>query len=185
MYSYVKSEWGYNIVLSAKEGTNASRGVMILINNNFACDTGQILTDPDGNFIIMELTILTKRITLVSIYGPNEDKPNFYKNPKQKIQEFGNENVIICGDWNIVLNPDVDTENYLHINNPRARTEFLKFIEEDNFIDVYRNLHDKKGFTWRKLNPVKKQARLDFFLVSEESFKFVYKSVRQLCGIRL
>ena len=29
IYSYVKSESGYNIVLSAKEGTNASRGVMI------------------------------------------------------------------------------------------------------------------------------------------------------------
>ena len=60
----------------------------------------------------------------------------------------------------------------MHINNPRARTEVLKFIEEDNFIDV--NLHDEKGFTWRKLNPVKKQARLDFFLVSEERFEFVY-----------
>ena len=35
---------------------------MILINNNFACDTGQILTDPDGNFIIMELAILTKKL---------------------------------------------------------------------------------------------------------------------------
>ena len=101
---------------------------MILINNNLACDTGQILTDPDGNFIIMELTTLTKKITLVSIYGPNEDKPNFYKNLKQKIHDFGNENVIICGDLNLVLNPDVDTENYLHINNPRARTEVLKFI---------------------------------------------------------
>ena len=61
-----------------------------------------------------------------------------------KIQDFGNENVIICGDWNLVLNPDIDTENYLHINNPRARTGILKFIEEDNFIDVYRNLHDEK-----------------------------------------
>ena len=62
----------------------------------------------------------------------------------------------------------------MHINNPRARTEVLKFIEEDNLIDVYRNLHDEKGFTWRKLNPVIKQARPDFFLVSEESFEFVY-----------
>ena len=59
MYSYVKSERGYNILLSAKEDPNASRCVIILINNNFACDTGQILTNPDGNSIIMELTILT------------------------------------------------------------------------------------------------------------------------------
>ena len=66
----------------------------------FACETGRILTDPDRNVIIMELKILNKKITLVSIYGPNEDQPNFYKNLKQKIQVFGNENVIICGDWN-------------------------------------------------------------------------------------
>ena len=56
MYSYIKAEWGYNIILSAKEGINASRGVMILINNNFSCDIGQISTYPDGNFVIVELT---------------------------------------------------------------------------------------------------------------------------------
>ena len=64
MYSYVKAEWGYNIILSAKERTNASRGVMILINNNFSCDVGQIITDPDGNFVIMELKILDKNLHL-------------------------------------------------------------------------------------------------------------------------
>ena len=61
MHSYVKAEWGYNIILSAKVGTNASRGVMILINNNFSCGVGQIITDPDGNFVIMELKILDKK----------------------------------------------------------------------------------------------------------------------------
>lgn len=49
MHSYVKTEWGYNLVLSAKDCINASRGVMILMNNNFPCDIGQILTDPEGN----------------------------------------------------------------------------------------------------------------------------------------
>ena len=86
IYSYVKAEWGYNIILSAKEVPNASRGVMVLINNNFSCDVGQIITDPDGNFVIMELKILDKKITLASIYGPNEDKPQFYRNLKQKYQ---------------------------------------------------------------------------------------------------
>ena len=66
--------------MSAKNGVNASRGVMILINNNFHCDIGQILTDPEGNFVIMELNRHTKKIILVSIYGSNDDKPNFYEN---------------------------------------------------------------------------------------------------------
>ena len=45
MLSYLKSEWGYNLVLSAKEGTTASRGIMILINNNFPCDIWRTLLD--------------------------------------------------------------------------------------------------------------------------------------------
>ena len=77
-----------------------------------------------------------------------------------------------CTDSHFALN--IDTENYLHINNTRARTKVLKFIGEDNFIDVYRNLHDEKGFTWRKLNPMKPQTRVDFFLISDARFEFVY-----------
>ena len=57
----------YNLVLSAENGVNASRGVMVLINNNFSCNIGQILTDPEGNFVIIELRLHTKKITLVSI----------------------------------------------------------------------------------------------------------------------
>ena len=26
----------------------------------------------------------------------------------------------MCGDWNFVLDPDLDYNNYLHINNPKA-----------------------------------------------------------------
>ena len=174
MYNYVKSEWGYNIILSAKEGINASRGVMILINNNFSCDIGRISTDPDGNFVIVELKIMNEIITLASIYGPNDDRPRFYKNLREKISTFGNNKVIICGDWNLVLNPDEDTENYRHVNNPAARREVLKFIDDDNYIDIFRFCKDEKGFTWRRLNPEKKQARLDFYLISEETFEIAY-----------
>lgn len=73
------------------------------------------------------------------------------------------------------MNPDLDTNNYLHINNPRARQEVLNMIEEDEFLDTYRAFHEeKREYTWRRRNPVRKQARLDFFLTTFESF--VYSS---------
>ena len=153
-----------------------------MINNNFSCDIGQISTDPDGNFVIVEIKTMEEIITLASIYGPNDDNHKFYRNLRQKIAEFGNNKVIICGDWNLVLNPEEDTENYRHVNNPAARQEVLKFIDRDNYIDIFRLFKDEKGFTWRRLNP-EKQARLDYFLISEETFE-IANDCNTLSGYR-
>ena len=50
----------------------------------------------------------------------------FYTNIKQKVSEFENDHVIMCGDWNFVLDPDQNYDNYLHINNPKARKSDLR-----------------------------------------------------------
>ena len=64
----------------------------------------------------------------------------------------------------------LEFNNYLHINNPRARNEILEYIiEEDRFLDINRILHEeKREYTWSRKNPVRKQARLDFFFISFE-----------------
>ena len=83
----------------------------------------------------------------------------------QKISEFENDQVILCGDWNFVLDPDLDYNNYLHVNNPRARKIILDFIEKENFVDAWRVINENcRKYTWGRLNPTIKQARLDYFL---------------------
>ena len=56
---------------------------MLLINYNFPCDIEHISTKQEGNFVLLKFSFRGK-ITLASIYGPNEDRPQFYKNLKQK-----------------------------------------------------------------------------------------------------
>lgn len=170
MESYIKAEWGFNIYLSP--GSNNSRGVLVLFNNNFEHKVERVKKDSKGNYIILDIIIQGKRITLVNLYGPNEDNPQFYSNLKQKYSEFENEFVIICGDWNLVINPELDTNNYLHINNPKARQEVIKLFEDD-FLDIWRLMHENdKIFTWSRRNPIRKQARLDFFLIHDTLFPY-------------
>jgi exonuclease III len=57
------------------------------------------------------------------------------------VEEFGNENFIICGDFNLVLCPELDYCNYLHVNNPKSREKVLELIEERSLIDPYRQLY--------------------------------------------
>ena len=108
------------------------------------------------------MTIQGKKVTLVIIYRPNEDNPQFYRNLKEKYTEFENEILIICGDWNFAQNPEIDYYNFLHTNNPRARKVVLDTMDENSLVDVLRLFYeDLRAYTWKRMNPVRKQARLD------------------------
>ena len=45
---------------------------MVLINNNFEQEVKRIKTDKNGNFVILDMVIEDKEVTLVNIYGPNK-----------------------------------------------------------------------------------------------------------------
>lgn len=54
---------------------------------------------------------------------------------------------IICGDWNLIIDPDLDCENYKYINNPKARAVVKELLDLD-FMDAYRAINEeKRGFT--------------------------------------
>ena len=53
-------------------------------NNNFEYKVQRVKTDKNSNYIILDVNIPGKRITLVNLYGPNQDNPNFYTIIKQK-----------------------------------------------------------------------------------------------------
>ena len=76
---------------------------------------------------------------------PNEANPQFYTRVQHYVSDIGNANVICCGDWNLVLNPALDSENYRNINNRRARDELSKIIEENGYTDVWRVQNKKKS----------------------------------------
>ena len=144
---------------------------MTLINNNFEQNIEQVKADENGNYLLINITIQGRKIILANVYGPNQDNPQFYRILFQRISKYDNDQFILCGDWNYVLNPGIGSENYLHINNPRSRQVMLDFLEENNLLDIWRIMNeDKRQFTWRRLNPVRKQARLDFFLSDNISF---------------
>lgn len=93
--------------------------------------------------------------------------PCFYEKVRDIFLNLDNDYFILCGDFNLVLNPLLDTENYRNVNNPKARDKVLELMKDLQLVDYYRILNpSKKVFTWRKRNPLK-QGRLDYILISE------------------
>ena len=61
---------------------------------------------------------------------------------------------ILCGDFNLVLDQDLDTYNYTNVNNPKAREKLLEIMDDLQIVDYFRFFNpDKKIYTWRKKPP--------------------------------
>ena len=47
-------------------------------------------------------------------------------------------------------------------------------MEENSLVDVWRLFNeDVRAYTWKRMNPVRKQARLDYFLINETCLEYV------------
>ena len=77
-----QSEWGYSTIFTKFSSSRA--GVGILFNNNFQFQISKYLVDPEGRFIIADIEIQDKTLTLVNIYAPNKDEPTFFQNVCKK-----------------------------------------------------------------------------------------------------
>ena len=158
----VRSQWGFECICS--HGSSDSRGVCILLNNNFEYKLSEKITDTEGNYIILNIEIRKKfTLTLVNIYGPNQDKPIFYTNLNNRIKELQGDFLILCGDINLVLNFELDCFNYVNRNNPRAANELINLKTEHNLMDPWRLYNpDTKKYTWFRKTPIKRQELISF-----------------------
>ena len=112
------------------------------------------------NFINLDFNIQDYRMTLVAIYDPNEDNPDFCKRLLFNINQFDNLSVIIAGDWNVVQDYRVDIVNYIGENN--FELEIHEMINNMDLVDIWREKNPGiRRYTWR--GPNKKQSRLDYF----------------------
>ena len=160
-----------------------SRGVAILLKNNFEFEVLQTEADPKGNYLCVDLKMTSFSIRIINIYAPSLDEPIFFENLQKLVENNSQNYLIICGDFNLVLDPTMDTYNYVNINNPRSRKYILEMIELYNLKDTYRALHPQVcRYTWRRKHPIK-QAHLDYFIVSE-SFMDIIDSCKINPGYR-
>ena len=170
----IRTEWGYESFFASYN--SQSRGVAVLLNNTFDFKVNVIDFDPEGNFVILKLATMERTITLINIYGPNRDNPDFYSKINQKIDELNLTNIIWAGDWNLVMNPNIDYHNYKHNNNPRAQEKIIDIMNEKGLVDIWREMNPEiMRYTWRRIRPMQ-QSRLDFFLISDTLLPFIKDS---------
>ena len=136
---------------------NNSRGVAILLNSNFEYNVLEVNKDDQGNYLQVIMRVSNITINLITIYAPNQDNPSLFNEIRNLAEICNTDYTLICGDFNLVLDPNNDSYNYLNINNPNARKSVIEIVNDLDLIDIYRYLHPhEKLFSWRKKTPLKR-----------------------------
>ena len=90
--------------------------------------------------------------------------------------EFSKDNILVGGDLNVVLNPDLYKVGGDKILSPAAEA-LHSLMDEFDFTDIHRHFHPcTKVFTWRCWKPVPVFTRLDYFLTSLNLTELATKS---------
>ena len=164
-----KEDWGYDCYINSF--TSSSRGTAVLIRGKLPISVLEIDKDTNGNLLILVIRYSDITMTLVVVYGPNEDSPEFYLNLLDKLKTKDQGPLILCGDWNLVLNFKLDTFGYIRENNVKAREKVKELMDSFNLIDGWRsNNESAEKYTWFSSKSPIKMARLDFFLLSPDMF---------------
>ena len=117
-----------------------SRGVAILLNNNYEYKVHEMNRDTEGNYIQLLLACGSFKMNLINLYAPNTDSPKFFQEIHRLIANEKADHVVICGDFNLVFDPCKDSQGYININHPKARSKLLN-IDERELVDIFRVHH--------------------------------------------
>ena len=159
-----RSEWGGEVIFS--HGTSAARGVAMFVTKDIFVKINNIYVGNDGRTIICDLKENEKYVTIVAIYAPNEDSPQYFKGIR-KLLEDRHEHKILVGDFNLTLDVNLDRLN-TYCNNNRAKEEVEDMMDEMYLIDVWRVRNEiVREYSWRKGGMPQKASRIDFALVSK------------------
>ena len=152
-------------------GSEHSRGVMILVKENFDCELKVCHIDNDGRFIILRGQMQDHPFVVINIYAPNranDQQCTFFEEIQMRLDEFeidADSDIIIGGDFNVILDCDRDGFG----GKPKLKIACKKIenlCSSFDLIDIWRIRNpESKRFTWKQNNPLI-QRRLDFWLTS-------------------
>ena len=86
-------------------GKQKTAGVAILITHKINLKIKKIIRDKEAHYIMINGSIQEEDITIVNVYAPNTEAPQYIRQTLTDIKGETNSNTIIVGDVNISLKP--------------------------------------------------------------------------------
>ena len=90
------------------QGSNHSKGTLVLVKQGLDFEQKSVLCDPNGRFIILEAVVQDTPFLFVNIYAPNKihEQEAFVQKIERNLDSYDfdpNSKIVIGGDFNIFL----------------------------------------------------------------------------------
>ena len=155
-------------------GTSHARGVLLGFNPRLDVELVDRKLDDQGRYIVAKVLVNKEPLTIVTAYLEpqlsQQKVAEILSKIMDTVNQYENSRVIFCGDFNMVLNDDIDS------NTKRGAHKgafFNKFIDSHDLTDVWRVQHpNTKRYTCFTNN--RYLSRLDMFLLSPAMLTHVH-----------
>ena len=170
------AEWGGKAIFS--HGASNARGAAILFNPTLQnVEIQETKVSEQGRFVILDLKIHEMSFTLANVYAPNNDDPQYFNSIFGIIENMPNDNRIIGGDFNLVLDIQKDKQGGRMKTHKNAQEVILNWMEDADMVDIWRRQHiNARQYTYHTTHPYDIWCRLDFYLVSFGLIQSIHKS---------
>lgn len=144
-----------------------ARGVTIAFKKSCPWTTETLQSDPEGRYLFVKGTLQGRRYTFASIYSPNVGTANFLVKVFRKLEEFKEGCVVVGGDFNMVLEPSIDTSTGRTAVSFKAIKRVKQILRSQHLVDTWRALHPgiRDYSYYSKIHDM--YSWLDLFLVDQ------------------
>ena len=160
-----KLECKHHIFFSGRSSN--SGGVCILVENSLQFKLIYHKEIIPGKIQALKVNIDDHDIVLINVYGPNNDDASFFETLYDFLGENDEEEYIIGGDFNTVLNSNLDKFGGIKGTHQKCRDKIIASIDNFDLADIWRVFNpSSRQYTWHSTSKPVIFSRLDYFLVS-------------------
>ena len=165
--SKLQRDWVGKIFYSAY--SSSQRSVGILIRKNVNVTIHKQLSDREGRWVAISADLFGSGCSLINIYAPNIDCPDFFGNICCVAKQLGNAYVIIGGDFNQVRDPALDKSRGTNTRSIHKSQLAIDVLEDElGLVAIWRTLHPQEREYTFYSNPHSLYSRIDYFLISKQ-----------------
>lgn len=150
----------------SNDPVSKSRGVAIGFHNSLTVLAIQVVSDPEGGFLIFKCKI-NILFTLINVYAPNQGQIHMLLALLHTLDNLAEGRIVLGRDLNIILDPLLDTTSTSpHFSLIQLKLTQAQIAQIYTIVDVWRTLHPTESdYTCHSLTHAT-YSRIDLFLVS-------------------